>query len=311
MSAGGREMFKPSFLRAGSVVAVLWVGLGACLEVPANVQNMDNPNSTRYQAECDCYVYNTGITTKRPVETCDVPARFVDEFATEQTLKALCDEGDSQFTNCELNPFQVGADDGKIGCGSIDSCVPYGCCYVYGPTCTKIQCTDSVLLTDGDLNCLDTSSRVAPSAGPSAWSHATVTSGTLQISTPEGNGTAQISGSLSFIGGNCPTGTCPFEIVDVSLGATAFDLQGHTLGDPYVINDNAATGTLFADAAVFTLPSQSLEIYATATIEGDRHGLVASSDTPGVGLINQRSRQLVFAQSFSAYGDTVDIQLVA
>lgn len=271
---------------------------------------MDNPNSTRYEAECDCYAYGTSITTTHLVKTCDVPARYVDEFATEARLRALCDEGDSQFTNCELNPFLEGSD-GNIGCGSIQSCVPYGCCYAYGPMCTQIQCTNSVLLEDGDLNCLGSSSRVAPSAGPSMWSHATVTSGTLQINTPEGNATTQLAGTLAFIGGNCATGTCPFEVVDVSLGADPFDLQGHTVSDPFVINDTTGAGSLYADAAVFMLPAQSLEIYATATVEGDRHGLVAASDTPGVGLINQSSRQLVFSQSFNAYGDSIDIQVVA
>jgi len=311
MFGGGRDM-QHSWLSARTILMVLCCGgLGACIEIPPELQNMDNPDSTRYEAECDCVAFSTGLMTKHLVKTCDVPALYVNELATAQRLQALCDEGDSQFTSCELNPFFVGYD-GRTGCGSEQSCVPYGgCCYAYGPTCSQITCADSVLLEDGDLNCLDSSSRVAPSAGPSMWSHATVSSGTLQINTPEGNSTTQINGSLAFIGGNCTTGICPFEIVDVSLGASSFSLQGHAVTDPYVINDTAGAGLLFADASVFMLPSQSLEIYATATIEGQRHGLVAASDTPGVGLINQGSRQLVFAQSFTAYGDTIDVQLAA
>jgi hypothetical protein len=99
--------------------------------------------------------------------------------------------------------------------------------------------------------------------------------------------------------------------VDLSLEGTNFSIRGQSITDPVVINTTLGNGTLFADSSVFMMPAQALQIYSTGRIDGERMGLLAMSATAGFGIINQRTRQLVFAQSFGLSSGTIDVQFAA
>lgn len=80
---------------------------------------------------------------------------------------------------------------------------------------------------------------------------------------------------------------------------------------PFFINTTIGEGTFFALSGFFTIPSGAMQITASGAVGGSRRDVLSTSAAAGFGLLDQRGRALVFAQSFVAGDVTVDIELEA
>lgn len=281
---------------------LLLVGVVQACVIPPDLKVQ--VNESEYRAICHCetctdYDPNTmacvpgAIAVKETDLTqCDDPSDLITPdrvTGVEQQLTAECQRNDVPGTTCDLaiNDFM------GPHASSMFLDLPFG------------ENTCPLVAPDGEP--LD---RVDPGTSTQFLSKATVVSSSITLSSPDGSGTTSGQGTVEFIGGNCTATSCPFRVVFAPLKGTSFTFAGTTVSAPFFINTTVGEGTYFPSSGIFTIAGGTMQIAASGTVQGDRRGAVATSAATGFGLLNPRTRALVFAQTFTAGDITVDIQFV-
>ena len=150
--------------------------------------------------------------------------------------------------------------------------------------------------------------------GSIAW----VTS-SLRLSGPALAATAEITGELSFTGGNCLTGACPISIQRLELRSANVDLMidgnARTATESLTINRTVGSGTCSSlapafNACGFVLDPNSLTLAITAVdTDGSRKLVEAKNIDQGGGVIVFGSRKISINQVFQSGDATVEFQL--
>lgn len=260
---------------------------GACI-IPPSLEVI--VPATEWVATCRCEICTdvdpvtleclNVVTQDRDIYECDDPAPSNDENLLEMRFRQVCDRGDSANSECELierdmegNPF--------VSVFSEESCIE--------------DATEPL---------------ASPLIVPRRLSAATVESGTITLRSPNGEGTTNVTGTILFSGGECSSGSCPMSIVSLALRGTTFSFAGNTVASPALFNTTVGDGTYHRGAGIFIIPDGTIEIIASGNV-GGRRGVRATSDTQGVGILNQSIRKMLFSQSFTAGDVTVDVVIVA
>jgi len=270
--------------------SIAMVALASCVIPPP--LRVEVPES-EYAANCDCVVctdvdMNGVCTATRTIPMqlteCDDTPSQVDEAALEIRFREVCERSEAPNIQCDLTVNDPGDADGSE--------------YV-------------VLLHEQSCPTNTTEPLRQAGLAPRELSRATVTSGTVTMRSPDGEGTTSLGGYLLFAGGNCTTGSCSFQIVDMVLTGDDFSFAGERVRSPVLLNTTIGTGHFSPSGlSLFTVDAGTLEIVASGDV-GGRRGLRTKSSDAGVGILTPGTHRMIFSQSFADGDVSIDIIVAA